>query len=72
MIMDPYGIDPDFQTNFNVLVVYTLHDLLEATYGFVSTISPRRSIPLYGRGIDERLRFQQDYRSRRKANDTVF
>jgi hypothetical protein len=21
MIMDPYGIDPDFQTNFNVLVV---------------------------------------------------
>jgi hypothetical protein len=43
-------------------VPYILHDLLEATYGFVLTISPRRSAPHYGKGTEERLLFQQDFR----------
>jgi hypothetical protein len=70
MIMDLYGIDTDLPDEPQC--VGRVYFARSPGYGFFSTISPRRSIPLYGRGIDESLRFQQDYRSCRKANDTVF
>ncbi len=57
------GLIQIFPRSFGVLNAYTLRDLPEATYGFVLTISRRRSVPRYGRGIGESLRYQQDYRS---------